>query len=87
MNPFAINLPIASLKTLVSGAVVAFLITACSTPSNEVNDDTCTREGTFKSSVVSGVYYKCVWDGSKFLKYVYRCPAGQEFDEVLQRCK
>lgn len=87
MNRFAINLPITSLKTLASGAIAALLITACSTPPNEVNNDVCTKEGTFKSTIAFGFYYRCELKNGTFIRYVYQCPAGQEYDESLGRCK
>lgn len=77
------------LSKRLLGLGITLLITACSHPPISTQSDKCVKEGFFRSTVIVGNYYKCVWSPvhNIFLKYIFSCPAGQEFNEQSQRCE
>ncbi|CAM2774503.1 hypothetical protein SAMN04490207_0779 [Pseudomonas gessardii] len=77
------------LYKAVLGLGVALFISACTTQSPNAEEPRCTREGYFKSTVIVGGYYRCVWNPrtQKYTRYDYHCPSGQEFDEGIGKCQ
>ncbi|WP_425273331.1 chitin-binding domain-containing protein [Pseudomonas petroselini] len=47
-----------------------------------------TGAGYFKSTVIVGGYYRCIYDSSiqRWKKYNYTCPSGQEFSDAVKKC-
>lgn len=51
-------------------------------------DPPCNAAGYFTSNT-PGKYYRCVWNSStnRFIRYIYSCPSGQNFDQASQKCR
>jgi len=80
-------------KVLLAAGVAVLLAACASGPSETVSseypglDPVCTRAGTFKS-ISPGWYYTCRYDtdSQRWIRQPRQCPAGQDFNETLQRC-
>lgn len=49
-------------------------------------DPPCTAAGYFTSNT-PGKYYKCEYNGSRWLKTLYSCPPGQNFNQAKRKCE
>ncbi|RQO50483.1 chitin-binding domain-containing protein [Pseudomonas sp. KBW05] len=49
-------------------------------------DPPCTAAGYFTSNT-PGKYYRCVFNNNRWLKYVFSCPTGQNYNQAKQKCE